>query len=673
MPVGSGAPQWIYRRSGRNESQVMSQVHRRLAAVVFTDMVGFTSAAQKHETIALDLLREQENLVRPIVDNYGGREVKSTGDGFLLEFPSALKAAECSIEIQTRLHERNANRELQAIRLRIGINVGDVESRDSDIFGDAVNTAARVLTVAEPEGIALTEQAAHYLQNRLGYPLESLGTRDLKGIDRPVPVFRIVLPWSGPAQVSRARVLPRVAVLPLRNISPDPNDEYFADGMTEELISVLGQVRELRVISRSSVARFKGQDHPISDIGRELDASAVLEGSVRKAGSRLRISLQLVDVASQEGLWTQTFDRNLDDVFAVQAEVSERTAASLRVRLMGEEREALSRPPTASLAAYGLYLQGIHLSRGPREEDKSNAAEFFRKAIAEDPTFSAAFSQLANNLLGSIGERNPAQKVLPEARYLIEKALSLDPNSCEAHTAKGNMAMQGDLNWAIAEAEFRRALELKPSAAETRAWYSLLLRALQRYSEAREQCRTVIELDPLNAGAYALTTSLLRLIGDFDEAEKFLRNSTRGFLTPGQFHVTMAYTYSYWGKAEEARRELDEGERLGEKSSFDVAVLRARLGDPSDARSKLAAAEKKRASGEYVPVLNLAVLAAVTGDANRAIDYLEKDWSEGDRGLWFIYQGAGFDPVRSDPRFIRLLERYGVPISAPFFRWGRAT
>ena len=638
---------------------------------MFTDIVGFTSAAQRHESTALDLLREEELTVRPIVDSYGGREVKSTGDGFLLEFPSALKAAECSIEIQTRLHDRNSNRDLQAIRLRIGINVGDVESRDSDIFGDAVNTAARVLAVAEPEGIALTEQAAHYLQNKLAYPLESLGTRDLKGIDRPVPVFRIVLPWSGPAQVSKGRVLPRLAVLPLRNISPDPGDEYFADGMTEELISVLGQVRELRVISRSSVARFKGQDHPIPEIGRELGASAVLEGSVRKAGSNLRISLQLVDVASQEGLWTQTFDRKLDDVFAVQAEVSERTAASLRVRLMGIEREALSRPPTASLAAYGLYLQGIHLSRSLRGEDKSKVIELFRGAIEEDPAFSAAYSQLANSLLGSIGETNPARKVLPEARLLIEKALSLDPYSCEAHTAKGNLAMQGDLNWTMAEAEFRNALEFNPSAAETRMWYTMLLRALQRYSEASEQCRTVMELDPLNGGAYGFATSLLRLVGDLDEAEQMIRNSQRSFLTPGQFHVTLAYTYSYQGRAEEARKELDEGERLG-GMSVDVAVLRARLGDQSDARSTLEKAEEKQASGLYESILNMALLAAATGDADKAMNYLEKEWSEGDRGLWYTYQGAGFDPIRQDPRFVRMLERYGLPISAPFFRWGRA-
>ena len=640
---------------------------------MFTDMVGFTSAAQRHEARALDLLKEQEEIVRPIVKDHRGREIKSTGDGFLIEFSSGLQAAECAIEIQARLHDRNSTPELAPIRLRIGIHVGEVEERDADIFGDAVNLAARVLSVAEPEGIAMTEQVAHLLKNRLSYPVESLGAKGLKGVDHPVPVLRIVLPWSSPLQAAEERTYPRVAILPLRNISPDSKDEYFADGLTEELISTLGQVRELRVIARSSVARLHATGRPLPEIGRELGASAVLEGSVRKAGDRLRISLQLVDVTSQENLWTQTFDRRLDDVFAVQAEVGERTAAALRVRMFGTRQAALHKPPTTNLAAYGLYLQGIHLSRSHREEDGTATMDLFRRAIEMDPEFSAAYSHLANRLLGSIGEYAPIQQILPKVRPLVEKALLLDPESPEAHTARGNLAMQGDLDWAIAEAEFRRALTLNPSDHEPRLWYSILLRALQRYSDAEEQTRVSMELDPLGVSSPAMLTSILRLAGNFEEAERVTRSRLRSLLDPAEYHITLAYTLVYSGQIEEARKEYEQAFAPDNKGvSFDRVVLLARLGEPAGARSLLEG-QAKLAEEQYVPLIRLAALAAAVGDKDRAMAYLERDWNEGDRGLWFNYQGIAFDPLRSDARFLRMLERMRLPTSAPFYRHGRVT
>jgi len=657
---------------GRAESWAVPST-RRLAAILFTDMVGFTTAAHRHEARALELLQEQERIVRPIVRAHGGNEVKSTGDGSLVELPSALQAVECAIEIQRRLHDRNAATDAPPIHLRIGVHVGDVESRDADIFGDAVNIAARVLSVAEPDGIALTEQVAHHLENKLELPVENLGLRGLKGVDRPIPVYRVVLPWSAPAQLAPPAVLPRLAVLPLRNISPDPRDAYFADGLTEELISVLGQVRELRVIARSSVARFGSGDRAVATIGQELGASAVLEGSVRKAGERLRISLQLVDVATQEGLWTQTFDRRLDDVFAVQAEVGERTAAALRIRMFGASKAALHRLPTANLEAYGLYLQGLHLTRTLKTGDATRAADLFRRAIEADPSFASAYAHLAHRLLGFIGDTRPAREVIPEVRPIVEKAVSLDPESPEAHSARGNLAMQGDLDWAIAEAEFRRALELNPSDFDSRSWYALLLRALQRYSDAEEQARMLLELDPLSPSGPTLLASILRLRGSLEESLAVARTRLRLLLGPSEYHMNMAYTYFYGARTEEARHELAQIPDPGPgHRGTDHAILLARLGDSSEARSQLEAAEALSRTA-YVPTLQLVILAAATGDRERAIAYLQQDWEAGDRGLWFVYQGLGFDPIRSDPRFVRMLERMRLPTSAPFYRDGRVS
>lgn len=630
---------------------------------MFTDMVDYTRTAQRDEQRALDLVREQEDIVRPLVSEHSGRLVKSTGDGFLVEFNSVLNAAEAAIAIQSQVHERSAGSRVDRLRLRIGLHVGDVQGREGDILGDAVNLAARVLSIAEPEGIALTEQVVDYLHHKLKLPIEGLGTRALKGVDQPIPVYRVVLPWSAPVLATRVGTVPRVAVLPLRNISPDPQDEYFADGLTEELVSVLGQVRDLRVIARSSVQQLAGQGSSPIELGRELGATALLEGSVRKAGNRLRISLQLTDVQSQEGLWSQTFDRQLTDIFAVQTEVGERTAASLRLRLLRPEPADYARPPTSNLAAYGFYLQGLHLLHVSNEATTRQAIDLFRRAIEADPSFAAAYARLAHRLLATIGELAPASAVIPEVRQLVDQAFRLDPRSSEVHAARANLAMQGDQNWAIAEAEYRQALELNPSDSEARSWYGLLLRALQRYPEAEEQFRAAAELDPTNPGAYSMLASVLRLSREFERAERLARDQMSRILSKQEVQLAVAYTFAYMGRREEAIEALGpEG-----SSNLDDVVLRAILGQPAQARALLDR-EEHRSLTEYVPLHRLALLSGAVGDREKAIAYLSRDYSEGDRGLWYIYQGVAFDPVRSDPRFVKLLEEMRLPTATPFRR-----
>lgn len=633
---------------------------------MFTDVVGFTSAARRNEALALDLLREQEIIVAQVVKAYDGREIKSTGDGALIEFPSVLRAAECAVELQHRIHERNRTQAERPIHLRIGIHVGDVESRGGDIFGSAVNIAARILSVAEPDGIALSEQTAHALENRISHPIESVGTRGLKGIDRPVTVFRVALPWSGPVAFSIESAHPRVAVLPLRNISPDPRDEYFADGLTDELISVLGRLDGLRVIARSSVTAFQRESHPIAEISKRLGVTAVLEGSVRKAGESLRVSLQLVDAASQEGLWAETFDRSVSDVFQVQAEIARRTASSLRIRLRRGDAGAVVKEATSNLEAYGLYLQGIHRLRISTFDD--SATDFFRRAIQADPNFAAAHAHLAHRLIGSIGESRPAREVIPEARRLVDRAILLDPNSSEAHAARANLAMQADQAWGIAEAEFRRALELNPSDEDAHTWFGLLLRSLQRFPEALQQFQAAVELNPLATGAHGLICSVYRIQGALDRAEEYARGTLASSLPTPEVHSALAYTFAYAGRDEDARHEL--GLATGRRdfySGLDATVLRAALGDSGPAHELLGRMEHE-AVRRYVPLINLAILASAARETEKAIAYLEQDWSEGDRGLWFVYQGLAFDSIREEPRFSELLRRMNLPTSTTFRR-----
>ena len=275
---------------------------------MFTDMFGSTASAQANEVESLKLRDEQADLVRPIFSAHRGREIKSMGDGFLVEFDSALHAVQCAIDVQQHLRERNSQPGAVPIQLRIGIHLGDVEHRESDIFGDAVNIASRIESTSDPGGLSISSQVFEQVRNKISNRLESLPPTTLKGVQMPIKVYRVVLPWTGP-DASTGDGPSGLAVLPFTNISPEQRDEYIADGLTEELITVLSQLRDLRIISRTSVMLYKATPKSATQIGAELGVSSLLEGSVRKAGNHLRITAQLIDTRSDRHLWSQTFDR----------------------------------------------------------------------------------------------------------------------------------------------------------------------------------------------------------------------------------------------------------------------------------------------------------------------------------------------------------------------------
>ena len=283
-----------------------NQEERRLAAVMFTDMVGYTALTQSNESLALEILDRHNRLLRPIISKYRGKEIKTIGDSFLVEFDSAVDAVKCAIEIQTFLRDYNTSSgEEWRIKLRIGIHLGDVVHKQGDIFGDAVNIASRIEPLASPEGICVSEQVFDQVRNKVSYQFSKLEEKELKNVRYNVDVFKIILPWDSSAtsfQDKKPVPSNRIAVLPFTNISPDPSDEYFADGMTEEIIDRLSQVKGLRVIARTSVMNYKKKERKVSEIGSELGVQTLVEGSVRKAGNRIRVTAQLIDTATEEHL-----------------------------------------------------------------------------------------------------------------------------------------------------------------------------------------------------------------------------------------------------------------------------------------------------------------------------------------------------------------------------------
>ena len=630
---------------------------------MFTDMVGYSALVQTNEATAMRVLEQHNQLLRPVFAKFRGREVKTVGDAFLVEFESALDAAQCAIEIQRILHDYSASSPAEwKIRIRIGIHVGDVIQTEGDVLGDAVNIASRIEPLAEPEGISLTQQVYDQVQNKLSAPLLLLPPAELKNIHFPVKVYRIVQPWDSrraEIQTPKPPGARHMAVLPLANISPDPNDEYFADGLTEELITVLSQVHGLSVIARTSVTPYKSAPKSIAQVGAELGVDTILEGSVRKAGKHIRITLQLVDVTTQRHVWANSYNREIDDVFAVQADIAERTAGALRLEFAKEGLPGSPRRPTADLAAYDLYLRGLVAASLESGKGLEEAARCFDQATKLDPTFAEAFAAWANMYVKAAGDYLPMQEVMPRARELAARALELDPSSSDAHSALANLAFQFDQNWQLAETEFKDALSLNPSNVPAHYFRGLSLIALERFDEAKEMLRGAIRLDP--GGRHRMLLGWADLeSGDFDSGIAIMKEQRDTNPSVGN-HVILGLFYLAAGRRSEALREADTPlTGADDVERFDHALLNALLGRPGAAREVLAEIQRGEAKS-YTSATHVAMLCSVLGEKARALDLLERDYREGDRVLSLMYRGLFFDPIRDDPRFVALLRQYGLP------------
>ncbi len=477
---------------------------RRLAAVMFTDTVGFTASTQANEGHTLELLRQQADLLRPLVSLHQGREIKSTGDGFLVEFDSALKAVQCAVNIQRRIHERNSEGGQTPIRIRIGVHLGDVVQNGADILGDAVNLAARIEPLAEPGGVCVSGAVYEQVRTKVTDRFEKLEPKALKGVDVPIEIYRVVPSWEVVAadNANDPSHLPdktRIAVLPFANISPDPNDEYFADGLTEELIANLSLVPGLKVIARTSVLGYKKGEKKVAAIGKELGVGTVVEGSVRRAANKIRVTVQVIDVATEEHLWTAKYDDDLDDIFAVQSEIATKVAASLPGSLNKSQAPVpeLERPKETQ--AYLSYLQGQALIWRNDEPSLRKSLEHFKKAIEDDPTFARAYAGLARVYinLGNEGYLTWTGAI-EMGQATAERASKLDPELAEAHVLLGELAFMADAPAEILDHELRRALELNPSLAQAHSLLSSLAGSFGIVESYILQADEAYRLDPLS-------------------------------------------------------------------------------------------------------------------------------------------------------------------------------
>lgn len=464
-----------------------SGTQRRLAAIVVADVVGYSRLMGADEMATLDALRgHRSGLIDPLVSENRGRIVKTMGDGLLLEFPSIVDAVRCSVEVQKGMVDRNATvPDGAALRLRIGVHLGDIIVEGADIFGDGVNIAARIEALADPGGVAISDDAHRHVQGRLEVAWRHGGTHHAKNIARPISIWR----WSPgdgrsrPSPATRAEALappdgPSIAVLPFDNMSGDRDQEYFSDGITEDIITEISRIPGLLVISRNSTFTYKGKPVRPRDVCRDLGVRYVLEGSVRRAGDRVRITAQLIDGQSDAHLWAERYDRDLVDIFAVQDDVTARIVEALEVKLSGQPSAV--RKETDNTEAYDCVLRGRERFRLYSRDSHLEARRLFERAIELDPNYAAAYAGLALTALHEWFAGSP--KALDQAYELALEAQSLEPSLPAVYEALGNVSL------------FRR-----------------------EYDEAVAAARQWVRVEPGNADAYANLAGATHFSGEHED------------------------------------------------------------------------------------------------------------------------------------------------------------
>ena len=643
---------------------------RRLAAVMFTDTVGFTASTQANEGQTLELLRQQTELLRPVLALHQGREIKSTGDGFLVEFDSALRAVQCAVNIQRRISERNSEGGQLPIRVRIGVHLGDVVQNGDDILGDAVNIAARIEPLAQPGGVCVSGAVYEQVRTKVTDRFEKLEPTALKGVELPMEVYRVVPSWEGKGGdlgQDTARLLDktRLAVLPLVNISPDPTDEYFADGLTEELIANLSLVPGLKVIARTSVLGYKKAEKKIAAIGKELGVGTIVEGSVRRAASKIRVTVQVIDVATEEHLWTAKYDDDLDDIFAVQSEIATKVATSLPGSLTQPQTPVpeLERPKETQ--AYLLYLQGQALIWRTDHPSLRKSLEHFQKAIESDPTFARAYAGMARAYinLGNEGYLTWTGAI-EMGQAAAERASKLDPELAEAHYLLGELAFMADAPAEILDREVRRALELNPNLPGAHSIMGALAGSFGIVEPYLLQTEEAYRLDPHSPPMIGRHGEALFNSGMYEEALAHWRNHIEA--DPIDCYQGLAECYMLkrdFGAAESMVRELERVAPNSDPALLCRGYLAGLKGDRDTALRMVAKIDElfKKGTSRHS---SIGYIYYGLGDLDRFFEYMFASARNHTMQAVRVRLSPLFAAAREDPRFVMLIIQAGRPMQA---------
>lgn len=544
-------------------------MERRLAAILAADVVGYTRLMGQDEAGTLAALKaHREEFVQPKIVEHRGRLIKLMGDGVLVEFASVVDALACAAELQSGMAERNGQAsDKPQIVFRIGINLGDVIVEGDDLYGDGVNVASRLESLAEPGGICISAKVYNEVKNKLALSYEDLGEREVKNVSEPIRVYLIVPGRTTDTASAAADVdlalpeKPSIAVLPFNNMSGDPEQEFFADGISEDLITALSKVRWFFVIARNSTFTYKGKAVVVKQVAKELGVRYVLEGSVRKSGNRVRITAQLIDATTGRHVWAERYDRQIEDIFELQDEMSRTIAGAVEPELSAAERDRVLTKPPDNLDAWESYQRGLWNMWFYEREPNLEAEVLLRRATELDPRFAPAYAygtyvQYQRVIMG--WSEDP-QKNLSAGMALAERALALDDKDPIAYFAIGRIhMMEGRHDDSIAALE--TAIELNPSFAQSHHGLGMAFALAGRLDEAKAALCMAERLSPRDPILWASTVVYALaciLSGDYEEALNWARRTIRNPRAKGYWpHSVHAAALAQIGRIDEARNAL---------------------------------------------------------------------------------------------------------------------
>src|SRR6266480_1503412 len=694
---------------------------RKLAAIMFTDMVDYSALSQRDDKLAQELLEEHRQLLREIFPRFNGTEIKTIGDAFLIEFNSALEAAQCAIEIQRTLAKRNHDvTPDRRIELKIGIHIGDVIHRDGDVYGDGVNIASRIEQLAGAGGICVSMDVERQIRNALEARFEKFGSADLKNIKLRMDLFRIILPCEKRAESPARRTSKKspllvpaailvilallagwwwmqrknqqsvaahavpaaptntpdqksVAVLPFVNLSDDKGSEYFSDGVSEELLTVLQKIPGMHVAARTSAFSFKGKNATAQEIGQKLGVAYLVDGSVRKSGDAVRIAARLARADTGEELWSENFTRNLKDVFAVQTELAETIVAQVRDQLTGgaagsadkqkiqAEVQAAEKGGTKNVEAHELYLQGRFHENRHSDKSTREALAAYQHAVELDPGFARAWAGVARANIwycnfATEGGLKSFDAHLSAGREATARALAIEPDLPDGLFARSMIQVNFDFDWKGAGETLRKALALAPQDPALLMEAGNLASARGEKKQAVEFDRRAVALDPVNAQARAFLAGNLSASGKLSEARTEYERVIELNPSAPNSHGGVGLSYLLEAKFEEAataaQRDAADWARL-------LIVSCARWAQKRIPESDAALAELIAKTGETA-AYQVAEAYGYRNDKDHAFEWLERARRQRDAGLPGLRTDTLLPNLHDDPRWDAFLRKMGL-------------
>ena len=611
-------------------------MERRLTAILAADVVGYSRLMTIDETGTLAALTSlRKNLVNPKISEHNGRIVKLTGDGILIEFPSVVSAVACAVDIQSAMRTRNATETAARIEFRIGVNLGDIIVEDGDIFGDGVNVAARLESIAPIGGIAVSQSVRDHVGKRLDLAFEDMGERRLKNIEAPIRVYSISVDRpSSDGAASAGQERPSIAVLPFVNMSGDPEQEYFSDGITEDIITDLSKVSGLFVVARNTAFTYKGKHVDVQEVAKRFGVNFILEGSVRKAGARVRVTGQLINGKDSGHLWADRYDRDLTDIFAIQDEITHAIVEQLKVKLLPQEKKSIGQTPTGNVEAYTYYLRGRQFFHRHSKSYYQLARRMFAKAVELDPAYARAYAGIAD--CDSFLFLHYSAPV--EIKGIFEtsaKALALESGLAEAHASQA-LALSLEQRYEEAMAEFEKAIALDPNSFEGHYFYARACFAEGKLERAAALFERAAEIKPDDYQSVCLLVQIYRSLGRDGEKESAAR---RGI--------------------ERAERELTlhpDNPRPGLPRRHSLSHARSKRPGQGMVSERRWSIDPDDALTQY----NAACIYSRLGEIEPAFDLLERllPNANHETKAW-IKHDSDFDPLREHPRYQKILELIG--------------